>query len=266
MSFPSVSPSSSRSDYQHKMMTPMHPPSSPTPNRRRPAAASRRVPSSSKPKSPPKVAPSPSAPKPVTAQSLLYKLNESLVASAIAAENDNDVEEAERPSTPDRAVTPPPPSTPIRVEDLEAELFDFSPFKSFAADGNNLFGLSTSPTLHSAMSPSVFTSRAPLLRMSKLDELLAGNGDPASILENAMRSPAAPAPRTPKRSPFLCGVGAGTSSFRIASPFGTPSRNSMRDAFHPSDDDWLQLYQSSNDLFAAYTTIANSPTPSNREC
>ncbi|TBU30628.1 hypothetical protein BD311DRAFT_776632 [Dichomitus squalens] len=246
---------------QPRKMAAMHPPTSPTPERRGMAAASRRVSSSTKPRSPPKVGSSPFAPKPVTAQSVLHQLNESLVASAIAAEQDNEAEGVERPSTPDRIVTPPPPSTPLRVEDLEAELIDFSPFKSLTADIDHLFG--TSLPFHSLQSP-VFSARAPLLGMGSVDDFVAGTGDLAAAAA-AIRSPAAPAPRTPKRSPFLSSTSAGLS-VRIASPFGTPSRSSMRDPLHQFDDDLAQYFSSANDLFAAYTTLANSPTPSHRDC
>ncbi|KAI1796675.1 hypothetical protein LXA43DRAFT_569301 [Ganoderma leucocontextum] len=234
-----------------RMMAPMHPPSSPTPERRG-LTGPRRVFSSSKPKSPAAI-PSSIAHKPASPSSVMTRLHASLIASAIAAESSQGSEEIERPSTPGRAVTPPPPSTPLRVEDLEAELIDFSPFKSLSADVAHLFGASTSSgLLPPSPSLSVFTARAPLLQGSMED--LAGDW-----MSAVSRSPVAPIPRTPKKSPFL--GSSSTQSLRMISPFGTPSR-STRDLLFDPEDDWTRHFHSPNDLFAAYTTLGASPSPS----
>ena len=232
-------------------MAPMHPPSSPTPDRRGPTGSRREL-SSSKSKSPGTVIPPSLIHKPISPSSVMTRLHASLIASAIAAESSQSSEEVDRPSTPDRAVTPPPSSTPVHVDDLEAELIDFSPFKSLSADVAHLFGTSSSfGCLPPSPSLSVFTARAPLLQGSMED--LAGDW-----VANVSRSPVEPIPRTPKKSPFP--GSSSTHSLRMISPFGTPSRSS-RDALFDSDDDWMRHFHSPNDLFAAYTTLGASPSP-----
>ncbi len=234
------------------MMAPMHPPSSPTPDRRG-VTGPRRVLSSSKPKSPGTIMPPSLVHKPISPSSVMTRLHASLIASAIAAESSQSLDDIERPSTPDRAVTPPPSSTPLRVDDLEAELIDFSPFKSLSADVAHLFGASTSSGfLPPSPSLSVFTARAPLLQGSMED--LAGDW-----MSTVSRSPTGPIPRTPKKSPFL--GSSSTQSLRMISPFGTPSRSS-RDALFDPEDDWTRHFHSPSDLFAAYTTLGASPSPS----
>lgn len=229
-------------------MAPMHPPSSPTPDRRG-VTGLRRAVSSSKPKSPAAIIPPSLVHKPMSPSSVMNRLHASLIASAIDAESSQSSDDIERPSTPDHTVTPPPSSTPLRVDDLEAELIDFSPFRSLSADVAQLFGASTSSGfLPPSPSLSVFTTRAPLLQGSMED--LAGDW-----MSAVSRSPVAPIPKTPKKSPLF------TQSLRMISPFGTPSRSS-RDALFDTEDDWTRHFHSPSDLFAAYTTLGASPSPS----
>nr|VWO94657.1 Fork-head domain-containing protein [Ganoderma boninense] len=184
----------------------------------------------------------------------MSRLHASLIASAIAAEGSQSADDIERPSTPDHAVTPPPSSTPLRVDDLESELIDFSPFKSLSADVAHLFGASSSSgLLPPSPSLSVFTARAPLLQGSMED--LAGDW-----MSAISRSPIAPIPKTPKKSPAF-GSSSSAQSLRMFSPFGTPSRGT-RDALLDPEDDWMRHFQSPSELFAAYTTLGASPSPS----
>ncbi|TFK86976.1 hypothetical protein K466DRAFT_599870 [Polyporus arcularius HHB13444] len=236
-----------------KMMAPMGPPSSPTPARRKRATAATSLgkcdggsPAAARPTTPTLL--STDAVKSVCTQqpdkearrtrpSLLHP---GLVASAIAAAGSGE-EDQERPSTPDRPVTPPPPSTPIRsdlpstpsgIAQLESELFDFSPCKSGGRSQARL-----TPMLPQSPSLSVFNSRAPLLHMGSIDDFLAADPPPFPTRSPAMH------PRTPKKSPFP-GGSSSAHSLRVASPFGTPSRSHPRDGDFGLEDDLARWFSS----------------------
>lgn len=159
---------------------------------------------------------------------------------------------SERPTTPVRnqPATPSLPSTPLRLDQLESELFNFSPHKSPAGD---LF-----TTVAHSPSLSVFTSRAPLLHMGGMDDLLSSETFPSSF-----RTPGS-LPKTPKKSPF--GLGGSSSSHplpRMTSPFGTPSRMGPKRSPRDFDDDfsrYLQSPSSFGDMFSGLPGLNNSPS------
>ncbi|KAI0700109.1 hypothetical protein C8T65DRAFT_287459 [Cerioporus squamosus] len=250
------------------MMASMGPPSSPTPARRKRAMAGTGSgksgggsPVAARPTTP--TLPSTNAlnavctqqPDKETRRVRCTLLHPGLVASAMAAAGGCE-EEEERPSTPDRPVTPPSPSTPIRSDlpstpsglaQLESELFDFSPCKS----GGRTKGRFT-PMLPQSPSLSVFNSRAPLLHVGSIDEFLAADPPPFPT-----RSPAMP-PRTPKRSPFI-GGSSSAQSLRVASPFGTPSRSHSREGDTGFEDDLARWFSSPYGGMPS-TTEAGSPS------
>ncbi|EIW58607.1 uncharacterized protein TRAVEDRAFT_148840 [Trametes versicolor FP-101664 SS1] len=148
----------------------------------------------------------------------------------------SDVEETdERPSTPEYPPSSSLPSTPPqRLEDLEAELFNFSPFKSPRMRAFSRHGMSPAFIDQShAPIPSLYSSRAPYLRPDDVDDLLASEAGPSTA-----RSPI-DIPRTPKKTP-LQRPSSSRSNPRPVSPFGTPSRGT-RSAF---DDDFASFFQS----------------------
>ncbi|KAI0629305.1 hypothetical protein C8Q77DRAFT_1065805 [Trametes polyzona] len=172
-----------------------------------------------------------------------------MVGSSLSDYEDN----GDRPSTPEHPPTSSSPCTPPkRLEDLEAELFDFSPFKSPLTRPLARPGLS--PTffadVHASM-PSSYTPRAPYLRPDNLDELLAGDAGPSTA-----RSPIN-VPRTPKKTPPQR-PSASSGDRRADSPFGTPSRGT-RLAF---DDDLASFFQSpgGSSLFDSFLpALSKSP-------
>ncbi|OJT11400.1 Forkhead box protein I2 [Trametes pubescens] len=148
----------------------------------------------------------------------------------------SDVEEVdERPSTPEHPPSSSLPSTPPqRLEDLEAELFNFSPFKSPRMRAFTRHGMSPTFLDDSHLPiPSLYSSRAPYLHPDNVDDLLAGEADPSTA-----RSPI-DIPRTPKKTP-LQRPSSSRSNPRPVSPYGTPSRGT-RSAF---DDDFASFFQS----------------------
>ncbi|KAI0766956.1 hypothetical protein BD413DRAFT_605716 [Trametes elegans] len=129
------------------------------------------------------------------------------------------------PSTPEVASSVPLPMTPTqRLEDLEAELFDFSPIQT--PQMRPLSKRGPSPAMGAGpSSSSLYTPRAPYLTAGNVEELLSG--EPGASTAHAPHAP----PRTPKKTPPK------SSSF---SPYGTPSRG-----IHTSfDDDIAGFFQS----------------------
>ncbi|KAI0820785.1 hypothetical protein BC628DRAFT_1329446 [Trametes gibbosa] len=147
----------------------------------------------------------------------------------------SDIEDAiDRSSSPEHPPSSSLPSTPPqRLEDLEAELFNFSPFKSPRMHPFPKHGLS--PTLiddsHIVL-PSLYALRAPYLDPGNIEEALSSEAGPSTA-----RSPRG-APRTPKKTPLQRRESSGNP--RPSSPFGTPSRGT-RSAF---DDDLATFFQS----------------------
>ncbi|KAH9852183.1 hypothetical protein C2E23DRAFT_886051 [Lenzites betulinus] len=165
----------------------------------------------------------------------------------------SDVEDAfDRPSTPEYPPSSSLPSTPPqRLADLEAELFNFSPFKSprvypFPRHGS-------SPTFindNHAVLPSIYTPRAPYLQPGNIEELMSAEAGPSTD-----RSPKG-VPRTPKKTPLQRPGSSGNP--RAPSPFGTPSRGT-RSAF---EDDLASFFQSpgGSSLFDSFLPgIGKSP-------
>ncbi|KAI0366988.1 hypothetical protein BV20DRAFT_1037955 [Pilatotrama ljubarskyi] len=171
-----------------------------------------------------------------------------MVMSAALSESED---ACDRPSTPEQPPSSSQPSTPPqRLEDLEAELFNFSPFKS--PRPRHMSRSAGSPSLiddsHIPI-PSLYTPRAPYLRPDNVDELLAGEAGPSTL-----RSPTGP-PRTPRRKTPLQRP---TSSNPRWSPSGTPSRG-MRSSF---DDDLASFFQSpgGSSLFDSFLpALSKSP-------
>ena len=169
-------------------------------------------------------------------------------ASQIAA---HEVNPSDRPTTPDRdrPSTPQHPCTPLRLDQLESEFFDFSPNKS--PGGDLLASISQSPSL------TMLTSRAPLLRMGSMDDLLTNESSPSLF-----RSPGA-LPKTPKKSPFGTGVSAPYGP-RITSPFGTPSRTGPRQS-GIEDDELSSFFQSPSRFDAMFSGLPGLGSPSSHD-
>ncbi|KAI0675735.1 hypothetical protein C8Q78DRAFT_963095 [Trametes maxima] len=157
-------------------------------------------------------------------------LSEVEVATMVMSSACSDVEDAgERPSTPDLPPSSSLPSTPPRrLEDLEAELFNFSPFKSPMMRPTSRHG--PSPTMTDNLIAPFCIPFASYLSTEGASEFLTGEPEPPTQC-----SPTA-IPRTPKKTPPK----RHTSGHRSDSPFGTPSRG-MRGAF---DDDLASFFQS----------------------
>ncbi|KAI0352385.1 hypothetical protein OH77DRAFT_803676 [Trametes cingulata] len=179
-------------------------------------------------------------------------LSEAEVATMVMSAALSDFEDAgDRPSTPEHPPSSSLPSTPPqRLEDLEAELFNFSPFKS--PPPRHISQQASSPALvddsHIPI-PSLYTPRAPYLRPDNVDDFFAGEAGPSGL-----RSPTGP-PRTPRRKTPLQRPGSGNARW---SPSGTPSRG-MRSSF---DDDLASFFQSpgGSSLFDSFLpALSKSP-------
>ncbi|KAI0642164.1 hypothetical protein C8Q79DRAFT_929179 [Trametes meyenii] len=154
-----------------------------------------------------------------------------MVMSSATCSDAEDIEE--RPSSPD---LPPPsslPSTPPqRLADLEAELFNFSPFKS-PLMMRPISRHGPSPTMTDDSHNLVASLHAPLAPYLRTDDAEGLNGESGPSIQ---RSPRA-IPRTPKKTPPQRPTPSG---YRPDSPFGTPSRGT-RGSF---DDDLASFFQS----------------------
>ncbi|KAI0328703.1 hypothetical protein GY45DRAFT_1254405 [Cubamyces sp. BRFM 1775] len=176
-----------------------------------------------------------------------------VVTMVISAGALSDAEEAgERPCTPEPPESSSLPATPPRrFEELESELFNFSPFKSPLTRSYSKKN-HKSPAMvddsHNVI-PSMYTPRAPYLRPDNVEDLLSTKAGSSSSIGLPMGPP-----RTPKKTPPQ----RLSSSGRADSPFGTPSRG-MRNAF---DDDFASFFQSpgGSSLFdSLLPTLAKSP-------